>query len=90
MRQKKKKLCQGGRFVFSYLDHDQKDSGINRTPVGRVLSQLITLLLLTLCEDLFSDSLPLILEEVEDLLINGSLYPSCLFVCFMRPQENVV
>lgn len=39
------------------------------------------LLLLTLCEDLFSDSLPLILEEIEDLLINVSLYLLWFFVC---------
>lgn len=67
-----------------YLYNDQNDSCINSL-VGRVLSQLIVLLLLTLGEDLLSDSSPLILEEVEDLLISDSLYLSRLFVCFMRP-----
>lgn len=67
-------VCQEGeRFGCLYLYHDQKDSGINSPLVGWVLSQHLMLLLLTLREDLFSDTSPLILEEVEDILINGSL-----------------
>lgn len=67
-------VCQEGeRFGFLYLYHDEKNSGINSPPVGWVLSQHLMLLLLTLHEDLFSDTSPLILEEVEDILINGSL-----------------
>lgn len=60
-------------MILPNLYHDQKDSGISCLVVGY---QQITLLLLTSCEDLFSDSLSLILAEVKDLLMNGSHYPS--------------
>lgn len=80
-------ICQEERLFISYLHRDQKDSGINSPAVGRLLSQLI--MLLTSCENLFSDSSPLILGEVKDLLISGSLYLSEVFV-FMKPKESTV
>jgi len=80
-------FCQEERLFISYLYRDQKDSGINSPAVGRLLSQLI--MLLTSCENLFSDSSPLILGEVKDLLISGSLYLSEVFV-FMKPKESTV
>lgn len=80
-------LCQEERLFISYLYHDQKDSGINCVAVGRLLSQLIMLLISS--ENLFSDSSPLILGEVKDLLISGSLYLSEVFD-FMKPKENMV
>lgn len=45
---------------------------------------MITLLLLTLPQDLFSDPSPLILEKVEDLFINVSIYLSwfCVHLFF--------